>query len=173
MVLDELDRRLIAALAVSPRAGVLELSRRLGAARNTIQSRLDKLMSSGVVAGFGPEVDLAAIGYHVAAYVTLQIAQGRGSGVAAHLGSIPQVLEVHRTTGDGDLLCRVVALSNVHLAEVLDRILEVQGIDRTTSSLVLDTPVPARVLPAIDALGPADDTGDSGLVPAIDALDKS
>ncbi|HLN06596.1 MAG TPA: Lrp/AsnC family transcriptional regulator [Acidimicrobiales bacterium] len=153
MDLDDLDRRLIAALAAAPRSGVLELSRKLGAARNTVQSRLDKLMALGVIVGFGPEIELAAIGYHVAAYVTLQIAQGRGADVAAHLASIPQVLEVHRTTGDGDLLCRVVATSNAHLAEVLDRILEVQGIDRTTSSLVLDTPVPARVLPAIDALG--------------------
>jgi DNA-binding Lrp family transcriptional regulator len=152
IVLDDLDRRLITSLAASPRAGVLELSRTLGAARNTIQSRLDKLVSSGVIAGFGPEIELAAIGYHVVAYVTLQIAQGRVNDVAAHLSSIPQVLEVHRTTGDGDLLCRVVATSNVHLAEVLDRILEVQGIDRTTSSLVLDTPVPARVIPAIESL---------------------
>lgn len=151
VVLDDLDRRLIASLAVAPRAGVLELSRKLGAARNTIQ-RLDKLLASGVIAGFGPEIELAAIGYHVAAYITLQIAEGRGKDVAAHLASIPQVLEVHRTTGDGDLLCRVVATSNVHLAEVLDRILEVRGIDRTTSSLVLDTPVPARVLPTIEAL---------------------
>jgi len=153
IVLDDLDRRLIAALALSPRAGVLDLSRKLGVARNTIQSRLDKLTTSGVIVGFGPEVELAAVGYLVAAYVTLQIAQGRGSDVAAHLESIPQVLEVHRTTGDGDLLCRVVATSNAHLAEVLDRILEVRGIDRTTSSLVLDTPVAARVLPAIEALG--------------------
>ncbi len=152
---------------------MLELSRRLGAARNTIQSRLDKLMGSGVIAGFGPEVNLAAIGYHVAAYVTLQIAQGRGADVAAHLGSIPQVLEVHRTTGDGDLLCRVVALSNVHLAEVLDRILEVRGIDRTTSSLVLDTPVPARVIPAIEALGPSIDRPGSRPAAAIPSLDKS
>ena len=106
-----------------------------------------------MIVGFGPEVDLAEIGYHVAAYVTLQIAEGRGTDVTAHLASIPQVLEVHRTTGDGDLLCRVVATSNSHLAEVLDRILEVRGIDRTTSSLVLDTPLPTRVLPAIDALG--------------------
>jgi len=153
VVLDDLDRRLVATLAVSPRTGVLELSRRLGVARNTIQSRLDKLVSSGVIVGFGPEVDLGVIGYHVAAYITLQIAQGRGDDVATHLASIPQVLEVHRTTGEGDLLCRVVATSNLHLAEILDRILEVRGIDRTTSSLVLDTPVPARVLPAIEALG--------------------
>lgn len=152
MVLDDLDRELISALATAPRIGVLELSRRLGVARNTAQARLEKLLASGVIAGFGPEVDLARVGYRVAAYVTLQIAQGRGRDVTDHLASIPQVVEVHRTTGGGDLLCRVVANDNSHLAEVLDRILEVHGINRTTTALVLDTPVKARVLPAIEDL---------------------
>ncbi len=124
----------------------------MGIARNTVSSRLDKLTASGVVAGFGPEIDLAAIGYRVSAYVTLEIAQGRGGQVTEHLEQVPQVVEAHRTTGAGDLLCRVVALSNAHLAEVLDRILEVPGITRTTTSLVLDTPVPTRVLPAIEAM---------------------
>jgi len=150
--LDGTDRGLLRALATTPRAGPVELARRLGIARNTVQARLDKLQAQGVVAGFGPEVDLARVGYVVSAYVTLQIAQGRGRDVTEHLGSIPQVVEVHRTTGAGDLFCKVVATSNAHLAEVLDRILEVPGIDRTTTALVLDTPVPGRTLPAIEAL---------------------
>jgi DNA-binding Lrp family transcriptional regulator len=152
VVLDEIDRRLLRALARTPRAGPVELARQLQVARNTVQARLDKLLSQGVVAGFGPDVDLAKVGYVVAAFITLEIAQGRGTDVTEHLASIPQVVEVQRTTGAGDLLCRVVATSNSHLALVLDLILEVQGIDRTTTALVLDTPVPARVLPAIDAL---------------------
>jgi DNA-binding Lrp family transcriptional regulator len=152
--LDELDRRVISALAASPRIGVLELSRRLGVARNTAQARLDKLVESGVIAGFGPDIDLARVGYRVTAYVTLEIAQGRGRDVTDHLASIPHVVEVHRTTGAGDLLCRVVARDNAHLAVVLDEILEVSGIDRTTTALVLDSPVTARVLPAIDDLRP-------------------
>jgi DNA-binding Lrp family transcriptional regulator len=150
--LDPLDRKLLATLSDAPRSGVLELARRLGIARNTVSSRLERLVGSGVVVGFGPEVDLAKAGYRVSAYVTLQIAQGRGTEVTAHLARLPQVVEVHRTTGAGDLLCRVVALSNSHLAEVLDEILKVRGITRTTTSLVLDTPVAPRVLPAIDAL---------------------
>jgi DNA-binding Lrp family transcriptional regulator len=150
--LDQTDRALLKALATTPRAGPVELARRLGVARNTVQARLDKLQAHGVVAGFGPEVDLARVGYVVSAFVTLQIAQGRGRDVTEHLGSIAQVVEVHRTTGAGDLFCKVVATSNGHLAEVLDRILEVPGIDRTTTALVLDTPVPGRTLPAIEAL---------------------
>ena len=129
--------------------------------RNTAQARLDKLVSARVITGFGPDIDLAAIGYHVAAFVTLQIAQGRGAHVADHLSSIPEVTEVHRTTGGSDLLCRVVALSNGHLATVIDRILEVPGINRTTTALVLDTPVPSRALPALGALPHARGTGRS------------
>lgn len=143
---------MLASLAAAPRAGALELSRRLGVARNTVSARLEKLQSTGVISGFGPDVDLARVGYLVSAYVVLEIAQGTGLQVTEHLAQVPQVSEVHRTTGAGDLLCRVVARSNAHLAEVLDRILEVPGITRTTTSLVLDTPVPHRVLAAIDAL---------------------
>jgi DNA-binding Lrp family transcriptional regulator len=159
VLLDGLDRRLISELAASPRIAVVELARRLAVARNTAQARLDRLVSTGVIAGFGPEVDLTRVGYRVSAYVTLQIAQGRGRDVTAHLASIPQVVEVHRTTGGGDLLCRVVANDNSHLAGVLDRILEVHGINRTTTALVLDTPVHSRVLPAIDDLQHDDSTG--------------
>ncbi|MGO9343147.1 MAG: Lrp/AsnC family transcriptional regulator [Acidimicrobiales bacterium] len=150
--LDGLDRRLLKALAGSPRAGPVELARQLEVARNTVQARLDKLVAQGVIAGFGPEVDLARVGYAVSAFITLQIAQGRGRDVTDHLASIPQVVEAQRTTGAGDLFCRVVATSNAHLAAVLDRILEVPGIDRTTTALVLDTPIPLRVMPAIEAL---------------------
>jgi DNA-binding Lrp family transcriptional regulator len=151
--LDETDRRLLNALASAPRAGPVELARKLGVARNTVQARLDKLLAQGVIAGFVPDLDLAKVGYVVSAFITLQIAQGRGSDVTDHLASIPQVVEVQRTTGAGDLFCRVVATSNAHLSEVLDRILEVPGINRTTTALVLDTPIRARVMPAIDALG--------------------
>ena len=159
VALDQLDRRLLKALRATPRAGPVELARHLAVARNTVQARLDKLVAQGVIAGFGPEVDLNRVGYAVSAFITLQIAQGRGHHVTDHLGSIPEVVEVHRTTGAGDLFCRVVATSNAHLALVLDRILEVQGIDRTTTALVLDTPVPARVMPAIDALPVASPKG--------------
>jgi DNA-binding Lrp family transcriptional regulator len=60
---DDLDTALIRLFAAEPRIGVLEASRRLGVARGTVQSRLDKLVRSGVVAGWGPELDPEALGY--------------------------------------------------------------------------------------------------------------
>lgn len=148
--IDDLDRRLIRALADNPRAGVMELTRKLGVARATTQARLDKLMARGVL-GFGPVIDPRGLGYEVVAFTTIEIAQGRLADVVEHLREIPEVLEAQATTGPGDLHCRVVARSNEHLQEVVNRMLEVQGIDRTTTVIAMTDQIPYRALPLLDA----------------------
>ena len=147
--IDALDARLIQAMAGTPRAGVMELARQLGVARGTVQARLEKLQRRGVVTGFSPDVDLRAMGYGVLAFVTLEIAQGRLADVVQHLGGIPEVLEVHATTGPGDLHARIVARTNEHLQLVIARILDVVGIVRTTTQIALTEQLPYRVLPLI------------------------
>lgn len=148
--IDRLDGRLLRALAAAPRAGVLELARQLGVARGTVQARLDRLLERGVISGFGPEIDLDGLGYGVLAFTTLEIAQGRLHDVVEHLRDIPEVLEAHATSGTGDLHCRVVALTNFHLQEVINRILEVQGIDRSTTVIALSDQIRYRVLPLVE-----------------------
>lgn len=142
--LDRVDLRLIAALADQPRAGMLALARAVGVARNTAQARLDRLLARGVITGFGPDVDLGRAGFGVAAFVALEIAQGRGPAVFAHLEGLPEVVEAYMTTGPSDLLCRVVARDNDHLGHLITEILEVPGITRTTTSLVLATRIAPR-----------------------------
>lgn len=149
--IDRLDGRLISALAETPRAGVMELARRLRVARGTVQARLDKLQRRGVITGFGPDLDVRGLGYSVLAFTTLEIAQGRLHDVVEHLRDIPEVLEAHATTGQGDLHGRVVARSNEHLQDVINRILEVQGIDRATTVIALSEQIGFRVLPLVEA----------------------
>jgi len=147
--IDELDARLILTLAASPRAGIMELARRLNVARGTVQARLDKLQARGIITGFGPDLDLRAMGYTVLAFVTLEIAQGRLVDVVEHLAGIPEVLEAHATTGPGDLHCRVVARTNEHLQDVINSVLKVNGIMRTTTQIALTEQLGHRVLPLI------------------------
>jgi DNA-binding Lrp family transcriptional regulator len=150
--IDALDARLIRALADTPRAGIMELARQLKVARGTVQARLDRLTRKGVVTGFGPDIDVRAVGYDVLAFTTLEIAQGRLEDVVAHLREIPEVLEVHATTGPGDLHCRVVARTNEHLQVVVSRMLEVQGINRTTTVVALSAQIDFRVQPLVTTL---------------------
>ncbi len=142
--LDRVDQRLIAALAAFPRAGMLQLAREVGVARNTAQARFDRLLAAGVITGFGPDLDLRRVGYQVSAFVSLEIAQGRERSVDGELAEIPEVVEAYMTTGPSDLLCRVVARDNDHLGELISHILEIPGVVRTTTSLVLATRIAPR-----------------------------
>src|SRR5437764_4745046 len=152
VVIDELDARLIELLALEPRVGVLEASRRLGVARGTVQARLDRLQARGVVRGFGPVIDPASLGYAVTAFLTLEIRQARGHDpVAERLAAVPEVLEVHTITGAGDMLCRVVARSNADLQRVLDAIVSAEGVVRSATLISLAAQVPYRVLPLVRA----------------------
>ena len=150
--MDSLDRRLIDLFATDPRIGVLEASRRLGVARGTVQARLDKLTSTGVITSWRPDLSPAALGYPVTAFLTLEIRQdtdqhGGHDVVGAHLAGIPEVLEAHTITGAGDLWARVVARSNTDLQRVIDVVLKNPAIVRSSTVITLATQVPYRVLP--------------------------
>jgi DNA-binding Lrp family transcriptional regulator len=148
---DRIDAEILALFAAEPRVGVLEASRRLRIARGTVQARLDKLAARGVVTGWGPDLDAAALGYPVTAFVTLEIAQTGHDEIGTRLAAIPEVIEVHTITGGGDLLARVVARSNADLQRVIDQVVATDGIGRTSTAIALATQVPHRVLPLLEA----------------------
>lgn len=152
MAVDRLDAAILHLFAAEPRIGVLEASRRLRVARGTVQARLDKMERSGVVRGWGPELDTVSMGYPVTAFVTLEISQARGHDpVGEHLALIPEVIEAHTVTGPGDLWCRVVARSNADLQRVLDTVVSFPGIERSATMITLATQIEHRVLPLVSA----------------------
>lgn len=150
--LDSLDARLLLLLFDEPRLGALECSRRLGVARGTVAARLDKLTDRGVLTGFPPALDLAAMGYGLTAFATIEIAQGRRHSVAQRLAAIDEVCEVHATTGQGDLLVRMVARSNDDLQRVIDEVVAVADVRRMSTSIALSTPIPPRARPLLERL---------------------
>jgi DNA-binding Lrp family transcriptional regulator len=127
-------------------------------ARGTVQARLDKLASSGVISGWGPELRPEALGYPVTGFLTLEIRQGSGhESVAEHLAGIPEVLEVFTITGAGDMWARVVARSNADLQRVIDAVLSNAAIVRSSTVIALATQVRHRVLPLLEAATRAGD----------------
>src|SRR5256885_3552096 len=118
MTIDGLDARLIETLRDNPRVGLLEVARRLGVARGTVQARLAKLEARGVITGHGPEVDPGAMGYPIAAFVLVELAQGRLPEAVAAMEAIPQVLEADAISGPQDVICRLVARHTQHPPEL-------------------------------------------------------
>ena len=148
--LDELDRAMLAALHDNSRIGVLELSRVLGVARATVTARLQRLEDTGVITGYRPKIGLAAAGYGVQAFVTLEIAQGALGDVVDVLEQIPGVLEAFATTGSGDVLCRVAAASHDDLQRTLIVLNQSRTIARSTSVVVLSELVEFRAMPLLN-----------------------
>lgn len=139
--IDDTDRRLIGAIRRGGRISNTDLARSLGLARGTVQLRLSRLVDAGVIRGWGPDLDQRATDHAVGAFTTLSIAQGTHDRVVATLAELPEVLEVHVITGQGDLLCRVAARSNDHLHDLIQTIVGIDGVIRSESQLALHTPL--------------------------------
>lgn len=150
--IDELDARIIALFTARPAIGVLGASRELDVARGTVQARLDRLQTKGVIRTLAPTVDPASLGYPVTALCTLEIRQRLGhQAVVDHLLAIPEVLEVHSTTGAGDLIIRIVATDNADLGRVIDEIIDDTHVVRASTSICLVTHLEMRTGPLVEA----------------------
>ncbi len=150
--LDETDARLLLALAETPRATVLALADRVGLSRNTVQARLAGLEGRGVLTSFERRIDPAAHGYPLTAFVMVQVTQRRLAEVAAALDGVPEVIEVHGLSGQTDLLVHVVARDTDDLYRIAGQLLATEGVERTTTALVMRKLVEHRVAPLLHRL---------------------
>jgi Lrp/AsnC family transcriptional regulator, leucine-responsive regulatory protein len=142
--LDDTDRRLLVALVEDPRRSRSALARAVGLSTPTVSSRLARLERRGVIRGYRVDLDPAAIGYAVSAWVRVRPGPGQLPKIVDLAERTPQVAECHRVTGEDCFVLRVHATSLADLEQLLDRFL-LHG--QTTSSVVVSSPVPARPLP--------------------------
>ncbi|QYN38771.1 Lrp/AsnC family transcriptional regulator [Pseudonocardia sp. DSM 110487] len=149
---DATDARLLLALTESPRATVLALAERTGLSRNTVQARLAGLEARGVLASFERRIDPAALGYPLTAFVMIQVTQRMLDEVGAALRDVPEVLEVLGLSGSTDLLVRVAAHDADDLYRIAGQLLATDGVERTTTSLVMRTLVDQRTMPLLERI---------------------
>ena len=143
--LDDLDRALLAVLAADPRCSTAELARRVGTSPPTARERVHRLEEGGVIRGYRLDIDPAAVGLPVAAWVRIRPGPGQLPKVAELAERTPEVSECHRISGEDCFLLKVHVPAIEDLEGVLDRFL-LHG--QTTSSFVVATPVaPRTVLP--------------------------
>ena len=137
--MDPIDQTLIAALRENGRASTAELARLVGRSRTSVQSRIERLEKRGVIAGYGvrlaPEHDLGA----VRAHVMIKVGPKESRAVTAALRAIAQVRVLHSVSGDVDLIAVAATASVADMDEVIDRIGALEGVERTTSSIILST----------------------------------
>ncbi|MGL3805761.1 Lrp/AsnC family transcriptional regulator [Paeniglutamicibacter sp. R2-26] len=137
--LTDLDRQLLSALREDGRASVASLARKLGVARATVNSRLDRLLASGTIVGFTvrvrDEVDPLAI-----RAITLIGVEGRSANkVIRELRGFPEIRALHTTNGGWDLVAELATENLSGFDNVLGRIRSVEGVVNSETSLLLSS----------------------------------
>jgi len=148
-VLDATNLAILRALLDDPRLPMSELARRIDMSAPAVTERVQRLHEAGVIRGARLDVDPAALGLGITAYVRVRPMPGQLQAITALVRTIPEIVECHRITGEDCFIMKVL-VGRVDLLEaVLDELLK-HG--NTTSSIVQSTPVPlhAPPLPAAD-----------------------
>lgn len=149
--LDRVDLELLTALADDHRTTVVALADRLGLSRNTVQARMLRLERSGVFQSFERAMSPAALGMPIEAMVSVIVRQAEIPRITAAIAEIPEVIQAHGLSGQVDLLVRVVARDTQHLFDVDARILSIDGVERTETSLVMGEVIGYRVRPILES----------------------
>ncbi|MGH3495169.1 MAG: Lrp/AsnC family transcriptional regulator [Sciscionella sp.] len=142
-LMDAVNRELLAELHADPRITMSALARKVGMSSPAVTERVQRLQRAGVITGFRMDVDPAALGLPVAAFVRVRPAPGQLTKIADLAQELDQVSECHRITGEDCFLVKVHAPSITELETVLDQFL-IYG--QTITSIVQSSPVPPRPL---------------------------
>lgn len=148
--LDHVDLELLAVLSADPRATVVALAEKLGLSRNTVQARMARLDKSGVFLSYERAISTQSLGFPIEAFISVMVRQAELPRIAVELARVPEVVQVHGLSGQVDLLVRVACRDTQHLFDTDARILAIEGIERTETSLVMGEVIAHRVRPLLD-----------------------
>jgi DNA-binding Lrp family transcriptional regulator len=139
LTLDTTDRALLALLRDDARTPTAVLARKLKLSRTTVQSRMERLQRQRVISGFTITVPDELEASLVRAHVLITLAAKRSGAIEVALRKIPEVRVLHSVSGPFDLIAIVAAASIGELDALIDRIGGLDGVERTTSAIVLST----------------------------------
>lgn len=150
--LDHVDLELLAALSADPRATVVALAERMQLSRNTVQARMAKLERAGVFGSFERSISPTSLGYPLEAFISVHVRQNDLPRITHELAQIPEIIQAHGVSGLIDLQLLVACRDAKHLFEVDARILAVDGVERTDTSLIMREVIPYRLGPLMAQL---------------------
>ncbi|MGM0766787.1 MAG: Lrp/AsnC family transcriptional regulator [Pseudomonadota bacterium] len=133
------DQKLLLLLRQNARTSVSDLARALHLSRSTVQNRLARLESDGVIKGYSVQLGESFAANQVEAHVSIKVVQKLTSRTNAALDNISQVAQLFSVSGEYDLIAIVQAQSLEELSSVLDEIGNLEGVERTNSAVVLET----------------------------------
>ncbi|MFC3476881.1 Lrp/AsnC family transcriptional regulator [Halobacterium litoreum] len=148
MDLDDTDREILRALQSNARKPFSEIAREIDMSSATVHDRVNRMEDAGVIRGYHADVDPKAAGFGTSAVVGLRVEQGGEEDAIDQLKAVDGVQEVNLTTGEWDIILRVVAEDTDSLRELMfERIADMDGFARSQTMVVLGTEYESKELP--------------------------
>jgi Lrp/AsnC family transcriptional regulator for asnA, asnC and gidA len=146
--IDNLDRALLELLIADARTPFLEIAKKLNVSGGTIHVRFNKLREAGIIRGSHIDIDFAVLQFSIAAFVGINLQNARDYNVVKEkLKQLPNVKEIHFTTGKHSLFIKVLAKNtrdfHVFLTEKIQAMDEIQS---TETLIILDSDISHRAI---------------------------
>lgn len=135
--MDDLDQKILAAMASDSSTSVSRLARRFKVARSTVQARLEKLETNGTIAGYTIKLGDVALARRIKATVLIYCDPRAAAGVVGKLKAVPDVEMVATSTGRVDLIAQIACATTEDIDQTLDQITATTGVQDIESLIHL------------------------------------
>ena len=139
--IDAQDRRLIALLREDARQPITSLAQALGLSRASVYARMDRLERDGVIAGYTVRLGADYDERLIRAQIMLKVAPRLTQALERKLMQMPELIVLHAISGEYDMIIVVEAEGVSALTDVVDRIGVLDGVEKTTTSILMATKV--------------------------------
>jgi len=149
--MDSIDWRILAELQADARLSQNEISRRVNLSAPAVAERIRRLMEAGVLQGYAARIDPGALGRGVQAFVQLDCYGPKCILNDRTVHSWPEVLEVHRVTGDACSVVRIAVADMAGFQELIDRL---GRYGKPSSSMLLSSPLAWKPIEPLEPVPP-------------------
>lgn len=141
--LDQIDKQILHLLIQDANASYVDIAKQIYVSAATVHVRVKHLRAIGVIESAHTQVNLNALGYQVVAFIAIYLDRSSYyTDVLSALQQLPEITNVHSTTGSYSLFAKVVCKDHTHLHDLLHlHIQELKGVQRTESFISLNEPI--------------------------------
>lgn len=141
--IDKLDLQILSILVQDAQIPYTEIGKKLVISGGTVHVRMNKLIAMGVVKGSHLDVDPSRLGYDICAFVGVFLEKGSlYNEIVKDLVEIPEITEIHYTTGRYSIFLKIICRNTKELRQVLnDKIQPIPNIQRTETFISLEESV--------------------------------
>ena len=142
--LDNIDKKIIEILQINARTPVKEIAKEVFLSSPAVSARIDHLEKSGVITGYHAQLNPEFLGYHIKAFINLEVEPFQKKEFYPFIQDVPNVIECNCVTGEYSMLIEVGFQSTVELDHFINVL---QKFGRTKTLIVFSTSVEHRNLP--------------------------